>query len=83
MNPINYANGLVTELGFAQQDKDKAREAGVREQLTWVAGQLDRVDPEPLSDHTRELWEAAKSAVADAVADKPKRATKTATAATE
>jgi maltose-binding protein MalE len=83
MNPINYANGLVTELGFAQQNKDKVHEAGVREQLTWVSDQLDRVNPEPLSDHTRELWEAAKSAVADALADKPKRAVKATTATTE
>lgn len=76
MNPINYANGLVAELGFAQQTKDKAHEAGVREQLTWVAGQLDQVDPEPLTEHTRELLEEARSAVADVLAGKPKRAVK-------
>jgi hypothetical protein len=76
MNPINYANGLVTELGFAQQDKDKAREAGVREQLTWVAGELDKVNPEPLSEATRALLAEAKSLVADALANKPKRAAK-------
>jgi hypothetical protein len=76
MNPINYATGLVVELGYAQQSKDKAREAGVREQLAWVAGELDKVDPEPLSENTRELLSEAVSAVADALANKPKRAAK-------
>jgi hypothetical protein len=76
MNPINYANGLVTELGFARQDKDKGREAGVREQLTWVAGELGKV--EPLGDDTRTFLEDAVSAVADALANKPKRAPKSA-----
>lgn len=78
MNPINYATGLVTELGFAKQDKDKARETAVREQLTWVSGQLDKVDPERLSEGTRALLEQAKADAADALADKPKRATKVA-----
>lgn len=81
MNPINYANGLVTELGFAQQDKDKVREAGVREQLTWVAGELDKV--EPLGEATRALLAEAVSAVADALANKPKRAAKPAAEPTE
>jgi hypothetical protein len=80
MNPINYANGLVVELGYAQQTKDKARESGVREQLTWVAGELDKVNPGPLSEHTRELLEEAKSAVADALTNKPGRAAKAAPA---
>lgn len=76
MNPINYANGLVVELGYAQQSKDKAREAGVREQLTWVDGELNKVNPEPLSEGTRALLAEAASAVADALANKPKRAVK-------
>jgi hypothetical protein len=70
MNPINYANGLVVELGFAQQDKDKARETGVREQLTWCATELDKVDAD---DDTRASLEDAKTAVAEALAGKAKR----------
>jgi hypothetical protein len=80
MNPINYANGLVVELGYAQQDKDKGREAGVREQLAWVAGELNKVNPEPLSEGTRALL---ADAVADALANKPKRAAKPAADPTE
>jgi len=80
MNPINYANGLAVELGYAVQDGDKEREASVREQLAWVSGELDRVDPERLSDHTRALLEEAKTATAAALATKSKRSTKTASA---
>lgn len=82
MNPINYANGLVVELGYAQQDKDKARETGVREQLTWVSGELGKVDPELLGERTRELFNEAVSAVADALANK-RRAPKAAPADAE
>ena len=74
MNPINYATGLVQELGYAVQDGDKDRESAVREQLTWVAGQLDLVDTERLSDGTRAMLDAAKTATAEALATKPKRA---------
>jgi hypothetical protein len=83
MNPINYANGLVVELGFAQQDKDKAHEAAVREQLALVSAELDKVNPEPLSEGTRALLAEAVSAVADALANKPKRAAKPAADPTE
>jgi hypothetical protein len=76
MNPVNYAAGLVVELGFAQQDGDKARESAVREQLTWVSGELDKVDPEPLSEDARALLERSKADTAGALASKPKRVTK-------
>jgi hypothetical protein len=78
MNPINYATGLVVELGYAQQDGDKPRETAVREQLTWVAGELDKVDPERLSEGLRKMLEQAKAETAEALASKPKRASKTA-----
>lgn len=73
MNPINYANGLVVELSYAQQDKDKARETAVREQLEWCSTELDKVAPERLSEVTRALLAEAKTAAADALASKPKR----------
>lgn len=75
MNPINYATGLVAELDFAQRDGDKDREATVREQLTWAAGELEKVNPEPLSEPVRTLLTEAKSAATEALASKPKRAT--------
>ena len=78
MNPINYATGLVAELGYAVQDKDKARETAVREQLTWCAAELDKVNPEPLSERTRALLNEAKQSAADALTNKSKRAAKTA-----
>ncbi|MGW1859365.1 hypothetical protein [Streptomyces collinus] len=78
MNPINYATGLVVELGYAQQDGDKLREAAVREQLAWVSGELEKVDPGRLSEGLRAMLTEAKTATADALATKAKRATKTA-----
>lgn len=80
MNPINNALGLATELTYAQESGDKERETGVREQLAWVAGELDKVDPAPLHPETRELYDQAKAAVTDALATKPKRAAKAAPA---
>jgi hypothetical protein len=76
MNPINYARGLVDELEGCLRTADKVREAVVREQLAWVAGELDKVVPEGLSDTVRALYDEAKAATADALASKPKRAAK-------
>ncbi|MFF1597688.1 hypothetical protein ACFVYV_09350 [Streptomyces mirabilis] len=76
MNPINYARGLVDEFDGCQRTGDKAREAVVREQLAWVAGELDKVAPEGLSATVRALYEEAKAATAEALASKPKRAVK-------
>jgi hypothetical protein len=78
MNPINYARGLVDEFEGTQRSGDKEREALVRESLTWVAGELDKINPESLRDELRDMYESAKAGVADALATKPKRATKTA-----
>jgi hypothetical protein len=74
MNPINYANGLVVELGYAQQNNDKTHEAAVREQLAWVSGELDKLEPAAFRDEIREMYDGAKQAVTGALATKPKRA---------
>lgn len=76
MNPINYANGLVDELGYAQAYKDKAREATVRSELQWALDEMAKVDADKLSERTRELLEEAKGAATDALANKPGRAAK-------
>jgi alkyl sulfatase BDS1-like metallo-beta-lactamase superfamily hydrolase len=76
MNPINYANGLVDELGFAQAYKDKAREATVRSELQWALDEMNKVDAEKLSDRTRELLAEAVESATDALANKPKRTAK-------
>jgi hypothetical protein len=74
MNPINYALGLAAELDGSRRSGDKARETGVREQFAWVAPQLDAVDPAELNSEARALLAEAKTAAADALATKPKRA---------
>jgi hypothetical protein len=74
MNPINYARGLADEFDGCLRSGDKEREAAVRESLAWVAGELGKIAPESLSGEIRELYDAAKSAVVDALATKPKRA---------
>jgi hypothetical protein len=76
MNPINYAVGLVDEIGFAQANKDKAREAVARTELQWALDEMNKVDAAKLSERTRELLEESKQAATDALANKPKRAAK-------
>lgn len=76
MNPINYARGLVDEFAGCQVSGDKVRETAVREQLAWVAGELEKLAPESLSAEVRDLYDRAKAAVTDALATKAKRATK-------
>jgi alkyl sulfatase BDS1-like metallo-beta-lactamase superfamily hydrolase len=83
MNPINYAVGLVDEIGFAQATKDKAREAAARTELQWALDEMNKVDADKLSEHTRHLLADAKQAATDALANKPKRAAKAADAPAE
>jgi hypothetical protein len=74
MNPINYATGLAVELTYALETGDKERETAVRDSLTWASAELDKLDPERLSDAVAGLLADAKDAAAVALATKTKRA---------
>jgi uncharacterized protein (DUF885 family) len=76
MNPINYARGLLVTFEDAQRSGVKALEAEAREFLTWVSGELEKVDARALSDDASGLYDDVKQAVADALASKPKRVAK-------
>jgi len=78
-NPINYADGLLTELEGAERADRAETVAGIREQLPDVAKAVNAVDAQSLDDDGAAFLAATRARLAAVL--EPKKAPRTAAAA--